>query len=417
MGILNSINGKDKIYFNLIRLIRSDKVFSKEEKDTLTKYLNELKNGTQLNEFVDDEILCFIVTDMLDHKFKGTVKEYLEKNKDCLRFMFPQGTDTPDYDLIKKEVINNYLGKNGIFSNDLFDKTFYALFDEKIHYFQIMNIILSDEATKKYFDDIVEFAVTMGKEIDDYDLFYRELLGCVYAFNNVIDDRKSYLERRLKETRMSYGVYPGVTEETIAKMSRELEKTRMIIDQFEAIKRQIGAFKREIDDKVSYGKDELDKSIDKSKQSIEDCLYGYLDNMQDSINKRADAAVDGVIEESRNRLKEIRITADSIAKEVTSQLLKLHSESDALKSFVSSSEEFKEVVKIANANQELITGVLSLPSSEELAALKNAQVVPATSVVSPVVISNDQDEDNFLVPKFEMCDIILPAFDKKVQFE
>ena len=94
------------------------------------------------------------------------VEAFVEKFTDNIRivkFMLPQGVNTPGFESIKRELILNY---DNLLNNNLFSEEFYSLFESRNDYLQVMNIILKDDNLKDNFDSIVSFAVQLGKEVD-----------------------------------------------------------------------------------------------------------------------------------------------------------------------------------------------------------------------------------------------------------
>ena len=217
---------KDRLYNDLIKIVKNSKALTSYDKNEVIEYITEIKNGKKRNPYVDDEILAHVIMDIAEHYKSEGVEEYFSEAEECVAFLLPFGEKTEGFEQIKTEICNLYIGENGIFGTEFFNIEFYMLFMDSKDYFQIMNIIMSDVELKDHFSDIVEFATTMSKEIDDYRLFKNELISYIHQLNFVIDDPKKYLKQRVTETRMKYGIYPGLNERTASEISREIAKAR-----------------------------------------------------------------------------------------------------------------------------------------------------------------------------------------------
>ena len=411
MGVFNKTD-REKMFTDLIRAVRATEKIDKYEKNDLINLLVNIKTGKVRNEFIDDEILTNVVYHIVSSRNSSSSYGYLRNVIDGIKFMLPQGDKTEHFEEIKEEILNYCLGEYG-FDSEFFNKELYSVFKDSKDYFKLISIIVADEELRDSFDEIVEFAVTMGKEIDDNDQLKREIVSYLHAAKNIIDDPEAYLEKRIKETRMKYGIYPGLDEKTASEISREVEKGKSMLLRLETIDRKVNQYKKEIDKKTKEGASELTADINKAKLEIRRDLDEYLDDLKEQLKSSSETAYEEILEAARDKAKQIRIAVDSIGKTTTRELIRVRDEADKkvaeLKDFASSDKDLQETLKIARENEDVINGVLAIQSG----SVQN----PTAIATVPGLIVPDSSEEDFLVPQFEMTTGILPAFDKTVAFD
>ena len=397
-----------KLYNDLIRLVRSSDKLDKYEKQHVIDYLVSVKTGKGRNEFVDDEILANVIYDLCTNYHRDGVDGYFNKAKECIKFLLPYDEKTEDFEMIKKEIINHYIGVDGIFGTKYFNREFYSLFNNSKDYFQIMNIIMSDDDAKDYFDEIVDYAITMGKEIEDYNLFKREIISYIHEVKYNIDDEEAYKEQRVKETRMKYGIYPGLNERTASEISREVEKARSILAKLELMDEKVEEYKKDIDKRTKEGVAKLVKDLETAKKDLKKDLDEYLIYLEDQMKNNSDTVFNGVLESAREKLNQIRLACDTLGNTTTKELIRIRAEADksveTLKNFASSDDSLKETIEIAKNSEKIMGGLLTLEAQQQV-------VTPVQGIVV------DSAEEDFLVPNFEMTTNILPAFDKTIAFD
>ena len=174
MGLFSETEDERK-YKELIRTLRSSDI-NYEVVDILVNYLIEVRDGLRNNEFYDFDFLQRIVVELASNNFES-VEEFREVFNNLLnrvRFLLPDGDKTEGYEAIKNEIINYHCS---IERNKLFSEELYSLFENRLDYLQIMDIILGDSNLIENFDSIVKFACELGKEIADQGLLKREVIS------------------------------------------------------------------------------------------------------------------------------------------------------------------------------------------------------------------------------------------------
>ena len=220
MGIFN-VN-EERNYKELIRTLRSSKI-DNETREYFTRYLSEVREGKRTNDFYEFDFLKSVIVELCLNEYDNFEELVNTFNRliSITRTLLPQGEKTEGYESIKREIITCYCD---IERNNIFSAKLYSLFTNRLDYLQIMDIVLNDDNLIANFNKIEKFAVELGKEMADEGLLKREIISYLHLYGSLLSDSDEYLEDRINEARMRYGVYPGINEKTMAVFKREITK-------------------------------------------------------------------------------------------------------------------------------------------------------------------------------------------------
>lgn len=439
MGLFNE-NENDKQYRDLIKIIRSSSL-DYECIDYLVSYVNGIREGRKANDFFDFDFLKDIMIRIISMEFDDLdhLKDYFNNLIVFVEFLLPEGKESEDYDALKSFIFTNFTGNYNLINENIFSEELYSLINNSRDFTQIMTIIINDENLVNNFDSIVEFATTMGKEIDDRELLKREIISYLHLYGSILSDDEEYLEKRVNETRMRYGVYPGIDERTLANISREVEKARGLLKKLDTLEKRVDSYLLRVDEKTKIGIQELNATINggkkelseysssaikrmqedlsASKQELLDELNRYIVSLETTLKSNSDQIFNQLLIDSREKLEQIRVIAGGLSGNVTKELLKIQGETqkslDTLKNYVESNPELHSSLKIASESEDVMKALLEFNArnkqAEELIASGAILTQPGTT---ELVVPNE----DFLVPNFEMTPGILPAFDRSVAF-
>ena len=438
MGLFSETEDERK-YKELIRTLRSSDI-NYEVVDILVNYLIEVRDGLRNNEFYDFDFLQRIVVELASNNFES-VEEFREVFNNLLnrvRFLLPDGDKTEGYEAIKNEIINYHCS---IERNKLFSEELYSLFENRLDYLQIMDIILGDSNLIENFDSIVKFACELGKEIADQGLLKREVISYLHLYGSILSEDEAYLEKRINEARMRYGVYPGINEKTIASISREVEKARGILNKLEVLEKKVDSYIEKVDSKTRFGIQTLNDTIVTGKKEIEtyasdavkrmqedlavskqellEELKKYLTSLEDTMKANSDQVFNQILIDAREKIEKIRGVANSLSGTTTRELLRIQQETqtslDTLKRYVESNPELRQSLKVAEDSEEVMKALLQFSAQQtELNGAQAGIVIPSKEVVVPEVIV---EKEEFLVPQFTMTEGIIDVFNRKIPFK
>ena len=442
MGFFNETEEERK-YRELIRAI-SDSDLNYQIADILVDYLVDVRDGRRTNDFYDFDFLQRIIIEIASNDFESveSFKEIFDKLLQRVRFFLPEGDKTEGYESIKNEIINYFFSieRKKVFSEEL-----YSLFDNRIDYLQIMDIILNDDNLTNSFDSIVNFACELGKEVDDQGLLKREIISYLHLYGSILSEDEVYLEKRINEARMRYGVYPGINEKTIASISREVEKARGILKKLEVLEKKVDSYVEKVDAKTQLGIQTLTDTVNDGKREIEtfasdairrmqadleasksellEELKKYLISLEDTMKANSDQVFNQMLIDAKEKLEQIRVVASSLSGTTTRELLRIQQETqtslDTLKRYVETNPQLKQSLQVAADSEEVMKALLQFSAVQtELNGAQAGIVIPNREIVVPSteVVIPSSEEENFLVPKFTMTEGILHAFDRSIPF-
>ena len=434
MGLFNETE-LERNYKELIKAIKNSDL-DYESVEFFVKYISDIRDNKRLNDFYDFDFMQRVIIELCSNNYENH-EELIQTFNNVLnrvKFLLPDGEKTEGYESIKREIVNYYcsIEKNNIFSNEL-----YSLFDNRLDYLQIMDIILNDELLIENFDTIVSFATQMGKEIDDQGLLKREIISYLHLYGSILSDDNEYLQKRINEARMRYGVYPGINEKTMANISREVQKARGILRKLEILEKKVDMYVEKVDAKTKSGIETLNNSITEGKREIETFtsdaikrmqtdlesskkellneLNNYLVRLEDTMKSNSDKVFNQLLIDAREKLEQIRVVASSLSGTTTRELLRIQSETqkslDTLKRYVETNPELQASLKVASDSEEVMSALLKFSQVQgEVNASSSGIIIPEKQVII------DGDKEEFLVPQFTMTEGILSAFDRKIPF-
>ena len=439
MGFFNE-SEQEKKYKELIKALRSSDLDYKSV-ETLVDYITEIKDGKRINDFYDFELLQGVIIELVTANYESYEEliEVFNRLLNRVRLLLPDGTKTEGFEAIKREIINYYCS---IERSNLFSSELYSLFDNRLDYLQIMDIILNDENLTSNFQNIVKFAVELGKEVDDQGLLKREIISYLHLYGSILSDDEAYLMERINEARMRYGVYPGINEKTMASISREVEKARGILKKLEVLEKKVDSYVERVDAKTKLGIQTLTDTVNESKKDIEtfasesirkmqedlavakkdllEELNKYLVSLENTMKANSDKVFNQMLIDAKEKLEQIRVVAGSLSGTTTRELLRIQQETqaslDTLKKYVETNPQLQQSLKVAADSEEVMSALLQFSAVQtELNGAKAGIVIPKSEVVTPeTIVTVDED---FLVPNFTMTEGILPAFDRHVLFD
>ena len=407
MGFFNETE-QERQYKELIRAIRSSDL-EYDACDYLVNYVSDVKNNKRNNDFYDFDLLQGVILEVLTSGSitYNDVVELFKKVLYYVKFLLPQGKETQGFESIKREIINYYYK---IIVLDKFSNELYSLFDNRLDYIQIMDIILSDQNLLDNFTKIVEFAVQMGKEIDDQGLLKREIISYLHLFGSILSDDEDYLNKRINENRMKYGVYPGINEKTLASISREVDKARGILTKLDVLEKKVDSYVEKVDaktksgiqlltDTINDGKREIEitagdsikkmqEDLASSKEELQKELDSYLISLEDTMKINSDQVFNQILLDAKEKLEHIKLVAGNLSGTTTKELLRIQRETqkslDTLKTYVESSPELQSSLKVAQDSEEVMKALLQFSEAQkEVNAAEAGIIVPGNRVVVP----------------------------------
>jgi hypothetical protein len=442
-GFMKGI-GKNGRFSEILQAINSrSSALPVEFKEYFNDYINGVKQGSRNNDFYDDELLEKVVLEIINYKGYALGKynpvTYFEKLISRSKVVFPFGTNTDGFELLKDLFVSSISTDTELFNDKLF-----TLFDDKRDYVDIIHLITADERLVKHLDKINEFALEMSRSVQNQDILKREIV----SFLNVVprsDNINTLIETRIADANKKYGRYDvdekklslAVDEYNKARaISKKLDSQREIIDNHEAaIKRMSEAGKKGVADAVAEGISSIDNHVAENKEVFIKAAAESLKDVQNDMKLQAQKILRKEIEEASSKINEIKVVASGLASSVTDDMLRYQQQRDEInrmldgkqiQSIISDTKDMKELkqlIEFFKANKDkIMTGVpvLDAPATNAEGEAPVAVAAPTTPATGFYIPGNERlvvpVSANIIIPETINSEII-SAFDERIPFK
>ncbi len=401
MAIIN----RDNRFNDLLKAIKSSSI-NAESKKILINYVNEVKDNKRNNDFFEDEFLervfLEILTSVQDNGERINLSEIIKS----IKFIFPFGMETEGYNLLKNMVVTNLEKHDYLFDNKLF-----SLFDNKRDYLEIINIILSKEEYEKYYEEIIEYAVTVAPYCQNQAILKQEVIAFIHKTerSSSIDELKKDM---LTEAKKRVGIY-AIDEKTLSLIAAEARKAQALIRKLENLQERVNNHQQEVEAATKKGIDELQSFIDREKDLLVKKLDEYLLEIEKQLRESSDKVFKQVLLDAQRKINEVKLMAASLSSQATDEMLRVHK---TIQEYVQNDPQVKQLIQDAGGEAKV---------KEILASLPNLQVTGASTV--PVSTSTGiyiPGNDRIVVPMNGRVELpseidtrIIAPFDESIPFD
>lgn len=444
MGLFNEETQEEKDFKRLIKVIKNANL-NYEIINYLVNYVSEIRDKKRNNDFFEFDFLEGIILEIVNSSF-DSYDEFLNLYKKILEtvnFLLPEGMLTPDYDAIKRMFIYNFSDSSSFIAKDVFEQKFYSLFDSRLDYLYLMNLIAKDEDLVNNYRIILNYALEVAPYTINQSVLKNEILSFINGLKNELGDVTSFSERRLIEAKKRMGVYP-IDEKTLAMISAEAVKAQGLITKLEGMQKKVDTYQdrvtsltkagtKEINDALKLGKKDISdyaqSAISDMKQSIEEArkeiiakLDEYLLSLEKALKESSDQVFKQLLLDAQEKINSIKVMAQGLSSTTTSELLRIQKATqdsvDKLKSYVETEPHLQEYLKSAADNEQIMSALKKFSELQTGAATQAVVAAPTGGIIIPgnerlVVPANPQ----VIIPKEQSLSIVIPAFDESIPFD
>ncbi len=444
MGLFNETE-EEKNFKKLIKGIKYSNL-SEEWKTYLVDFVRGISEGTKHNDFFNQDILTRIilkVVEVAENDDNLDPAEEMQKVRNIIKLMLPEGEKTEDFTSVMEMIINNFLGDTGILANNLYNKSFYALFQNRYDYLYLINLIRQDDQLVEYADRIFKYGVDVSPYCGNQQVLKNEILAFMNGLVDELYDYDGYYDRMLSEAKKRCGIYP-IDEKTLSLISDEAEKAQALIEKLKSIQKKIDAYgetvrklttegKKDIRTEVSTGKKtigetadaavrEMKEMLETSKKDIIEQLDNYILTLEEALKRSSDATFNSILEQSSKKLREIRVAAQNLSNTTTSELLRIQSATEdsvtKLKNYVDNEPQLQELLKSAGDNDKIREALLSITP---IAMGESTQAVVGMQSPGIIIPGNDRlvvpANPKVILPEDGIQSMVIPAFDRRIPFK
>lgn len=419
MGLFSEETELEKNYKKLIKIIKSaNNSYSYDALGFLIDYVTDVKDGKCPNDFYEFEFLNDVIITLLNDDYD--IRRDFDRVKEAVKFLLPEGMNTPDYQAIKSLILN------GIGEIDI---RLYALFDNRLDYNYVIKMIRKD--AEDYEDDVVRYALEVAPYCINQAILKNEVLAFVNGLRDEVDDIDEYFKRKLEEAKKRCGVYP-IDEKTLALISAEAKKAQSLIRRLDNMQKRVEDYQESIRTLTNEGKKEIDthattkvaemqEEIRMVQQQIVSKLDEYLLTLEASLKKSSDQVFNRILKDSQENLRNIKLAAQSLSTTTTQDLMRLQQASEEsierLKKYVEGEPQLQQYLKEAATSDAVREALVRMNETKEEQARRVALGASAGIIIPGhdrlVVPANP----NVILPHEQTARAILPAFDESIPFD
>ena len=421
MAIIN----RDNRFNDLIKAINVSSI-RKEDKKELIDYVNDVKNSRRNNDFFDDDYLQRVILEFITEGEKRNPEYTFDKViKDCKR-IFPYGSKTDDFDLLKEFFVTNINNRIYDFNIDYpyFDILF-SLLHNKRDYLDIINLVNKKEYENKY-KKIVDYAIDVSRFCQNQIILKHEILAFISKIDKCSDINELY-DESLKWAARRSGAY-DLDEEKIAVIADQIEVLNSLIKKHEAMQKQTANLERTVDQMVKSGVHQLEDFIESEKDNLVNRLNEFERDLEKALKDSSDETFRQILLDYKRQIDEFKLTAQSYSQRTTDDFLRAQKFSEEaltkLKNYLNNESKVKELLK----GMHITTTAAPLDGAPQEAG--NAKVGGGVILeedndyvdpsVSPVYIAGNPRKiipvNNHIILPNKIDKTIIPVFDESIDF-
>ena len=284
-------------YKDLIKVVKSNKSIDYETEDYLVNYIDEIRNEKRKNDFFEFEFLKDVILKLLNNNLDKDIVTKLEDTINDIKFLLPLGMKSDNYDFYKELIINSDL---------TFDKDLFSLFDNKLDYQQILNIIKSKNLDDEQYKLVRNYIIEISPYCINNEYLKKEVISFINNIKSQID-YEEYYKNKIKKIEKRNGIY-DIDEKKLSLISNEVEKATYLINKLEDMSESVNRYEELVKNLTSNGlndiktktKDELEKISEVSKNcriDITNELNNYIKELEKTLKLSSDEVFENVLRE------------------------------------------------------------------------------------------------------------------------
>ena len=416
MGLFGEDNVEERKYKNLLSAIKAKSRYERGNVLSvyITNYVTDIRDGKRNNDFFEFDFLNSVILNILEDGTKS-LDDYIK----MVKFLLPMGMETPEYEVIKNLIISG---------NTKIDKRLYGLFNNRLDYIQVTNII--EDAGIENYETIINYALEVSRFCANHFLLKSEIISFASGLKDTVDDVETYFNERLTDAKKRGGVYP-IDEKTLALISSEAKKAQALIRKLDNLSERVNTYqesvkalttqgKKELDDHATLKVEEMRENIEHARTEIIERLDAYILTLESGLKKSSDQIFNQILRDTQDKLRDIRLAATTLSTTTTQELLRIQKASEdsveALRKYVETEPQLQEYLSQAANSEAVKEALVRMNETKQEQARRIALTSPGIIIPGHdriVVPANP----NVVLPSEQAGRIILPAFDESIPFD
>lgn len=307
MGIFEKSETLLQKYIMLLK--KRSKEENKENLKEAIEYLKDIESGKIINPFKNEKILIAFIDTVIDKEVS-----FLESVNEG-KLYFNKIVILENDDEVKTFL--KLFEKNGVIDNNMFSQTLYSIFNDKTIYFNIMDIIMSNNNLKTKFEDIKKYIISISPYIADINTLKNDIL---YFLNNVgfASDVDTLIIERVNGAKERLGIY-SIDEKIVSDIDRKIknfnsssESLMHLMDESNKLISKLNTLPEEIKEQIVKNKmflqTEINNIVNEALEKLKLQYNVYLQMEKEGLKDDADKArleLIRILDQKKNELNTI----------------------------------------------------------------------------------------------------------------
>lgn len=289
MGIFEKNETLLQKYITLLR--KRSKEENKENIKEALDYLKDIESGKVINPFKNEEILVAFIDTVVDKEV--SFLQIINEGK----LYFNKIVILENDDEVKTFL--KLFEKDGVIDNNMFSQTLYSIFNDKTIYFNIMDIIMSNNNLKTKFEDIKKYIISVSPYIADVNTLKNDIL---YFLNNIgfVSNVDNLIIERLQIAKERLGIY-SIDEKIVSDIDRKIknfdsssESLMHLMDESNKLINKLNMLPEEIKEQILKNKmflqTEINNIVNGALEKLKMQYNVYLQMEKEGLKDDADKA-------------------------------------------------------------------------------------------------------------------------------
>ncbi len=374
---------------NMIYEINNSNNIDSSSKSFLTDYINKIRGGYP-NTFNDLDTLYLVLSQLLSTNYIDHEDFIFHFNEVSRLFkIIVDKSSQSNFEKSRDRFINSFIGTKGIIYNKLFDDSFYSIFANKEDFFDIMDILNSNDIYLENFKTIKNYIQDVSKFCLNQDVLKRDIISYLTGFSNVVDNNyEGYSHEELVKAKKRIGIY-DITPRELAEVDTKLTRAKDILEELDLSLDKVNSKQVEIANSIEEGKRQLKSSTNSSIRDIHQEIHNeelslikkldeHLVDLERLMTERSDETFKQILENYKNQITDLKQLLTTYSSEANKELIKIQKTTEeslqSLKDYIKNEPKISELIRRAqeeNASREEIVELAKKELEQERAEKNN----------------------------------------------
>ena len=288
--------------------------------------------------------------------------------------LFLFGADTPEFEKTA-EIYKLLTCENGLVVKGFFDPVFFASFNDKTDYLNLVTIISAQQNAVKLFDGIRTHALEVRAYFIDDDTYMTYLFSLVSKMHKLGPDvYEGFLKDELWKVQRINGIYDidpvrlAQVEKNVRSTELTIENGKSVLEAIELKGRDLERAARDLDERsketISSTQNILDEKVKTAGARLDDALKDYIVAQKQAIHLEKEIFLKELFSDAEAELSKLKASAQAVTGTVAAEVTTLSKDADdvirRLKAASDKSEKLLDYSAKSRDDTELLDKIAKL---------------------------------------------------------